>query len=289
MGPLFGVSVIPSASDRSDPVGEARHAEALGFDLVTVWDHLEGPHPSLETWTLLTWIGASTSRVRLGPNVLGLPYRPPAVVAKMAESLDRLSGGRLVLGLGAGGSDREFRGFGLPVRSPREKLEALEEAVDVIRGLWTEPSFTYLGRHYRLEEGRLEPKPDRPISIWLGVYGPRGLDLVARKGDGWIPSMPYLPPTEAVRRLRVVRERAERAGRDPDAITYAYNVRVRVGQGPAGDPEREVAGGTEEVLDRLAGLLRMGFTCLNLWLSGDRAEQRELVAREVLPHLRSSP
>ncbi len=287
MAPLFGVSVIPSAAGRSDPVGEPRHAEALGFDLVTVWDHLEGPHPSLETWTLLTWIAAATSRIRVGPNVLGLPYRPPAVVAKMAEALDRLSGGRLVLGLGAGGSDREFRGFGLPVRSPREKLEALEEAVDVIRGLWTRPSFTYRGRHFRLEEGRLEPKPERPIPIWLGVYGPRGLDLVARAGDGWIPSMPYLPPEEAARRLRTIRGRAERAGRDPDAIAYAYNVRVRVGRGPAEDPEREVAGEPGEVVDRLAGLLAAGFTCLNLWLSGDRAEQRERVAAEVLPHLRA--
>lgn len=286
MPPWFGVSVIPSASGRSDPVGEARHAEALGFDLVTVWDHLEGPHPSLETWTLLAWIGASTSRIRLGPNVLGLPYRPPAVVAKMAETLDRLTGGRLVLGLGAGGSDREFRGFGVAVRPPGEKLAALEEAVDVIRGLWREPALTYRGRHFQLDEGRLEPKPERPIPIWLGVYGPRGLDLVARKGDGWIPSMPYLPPEEAARRLRTIREQAERAGRDPDAIAYAYNLRARVGGGPAEDPGREVAGEPGEVADRLAGLLGMGFTCLNLWLSGDRAEQRERLAREVLPQIR---
>lgn len=211
MDPLFGASVIPSASGRSDPVG--------------------------------------------------------------------------LLGLGAGGADREFRGFGLPVRSPREKLEALEEAADVIRGLWTEPSFTYRGKHFRLEEGaRTEARaahPDLARGLRAG-----GLDLVAREGDGWIPSMPYLPPEEAARRLRWIRERAERTGRDPDAIVHSYNVRVRVGEGPVEDPGREVAGEPGELAERLAGLLGMGFTCLNLWLSGDRAEQREQVAREVLPHLR---
>ncbi|MGH2651238.1 MAG: LLM class flavin-dependent oxidoreductase, partial [Actinomycetota bacterium] len=110
----FGVTVIPSASDRSDPVGEARHAEELGFDLVTLWDHLYGTRPSYETWTLLTWMAASTSRISVGTNVLGLPYRNPVVIAKMAETLDRLSGGRLILGLGAGGNDAEFEAFGLP-------------------------------------------------------------------------------------------------------------------------------------------------------------------------------
>ena len=284
--PTFGVSVLPTASGRTDPVEEARHAEAVGFDLVTAWDHLHGERPSYETWTLLTWIAARTSRIGLGTNVLGLPYRPPAVVAKMAESLDRLSGGRLVLGLGAGGSDREFAGFGVPVRAPREKLEALEEALEVIRGLWSERRFTYRGRHVRLREAELEPKPARPIPIWLGVYGPRGADLVARAADGWIPSMPYLPPERAAPRLAWIRERAERAGRDPDAITYAYNVPVRVGGQRSEDPARLVAGDPGEVVERLGGLLAMGFTCLNLWLSGDRADQRERLAAEVLPHLR---
>ena len=282
----FGITVIPSVSGHSDPVGEARHAEELGFDLVTVWDHLHGDRPSYETWTLLTWMAASTSSISVGTNVLGLPYRNPVVIAKMAESLDRLSGGRLILGLGAGGNDAEFEAFGLPVRSPREKLEALEEAITIIRGVWFGPGFTFEGRHYRTLGAEVEPKPSRPIPIWLGTYGPRGLDLVARMADGWLPSMPYAPPAVAREKLKAIREAAEGAGRDPDALTYAYNVSVRVGGDPGPDPDRLVTGGPGAVAERLAGFVADGFTCLNFWLSGDRADQRERLASEVLPAVR---
>ena len=282
----FGITVIPSASERSDPVGEARHAEELGFDLVTVWDHLHGDRPSYETWTLLTWIAASTSRISVGSNVLGLPYRNPVVIAKMAEARDRLSGGRLILGLGAGGNDAEFEAFGLPVRSPGEKLEALEEAITIIRGVWFGPGFTFEGRHYRTLGAEVEPKPPRPIPIWLGTYGPKGLDLTGRMADGWLPSMPYAPPPVAREKLKAIREAAERAGRDPGAITYAYNVAVRVGGDAGPEPDRLVAGEPKAVAERLAGFVADGFTCLNFWLSGDRADQRERLAREVLPAVR---
>lgn len=280
----FGISVVPSASDRSDPVAEAVRAEELGFDLVTIWDHPHGEHPSFETWTLMTWIAARTSRIRIASNVLGLPFRLPALTAKMAESLDRLSGGRLVLGLGAGGSDEEAAGMGAPVRTPAGKVEALEEAIAIVRGAWTEPAFDYRGRHYSTVQTRLEPKPHRPIPIWLGVYGPRALALTGRLADGWIPSMRFLPPHEARRRMRLVREAAERAGRDPDALDYAYNVSVRVG-GPDGD-ERQVAGEPDQVIERLLGLLDLGFTVLNLWVRGRREEQAEGLATRILPALR---
>src|SRR6266508_2178731 len=91
--PRFGVSIIPSASGRSDPVAQARRAEELGFDLVSIWDHPHGENPSFETWTLMTWIAARTTRIRVASNVLGLPFRLPALTAKMAETLDRLSDG----------------------------------------------------------------------------------------------------------------------------------------------------------------------------------------------------
>src|SRR6266498_2459289 len=136
MALLFGVSINQSARPEADPVGEARRAEELGFDFVGVTDHLHGTRPTHETWTLLTWIAASTSRVGLLTDVLSLPYRAPSVTAKMAASLDLLSGGRLTLGLGAGGSDDEFRGYGLALRSPGQKIEALEEAIRIMGGMW---------------------------------------------------------------------------------------------------------------------------------------------------------
>ena len=114
---LFGVNVSTSADAGADPVSQARAAEDLGFDFVSASDHPSGSHPTYETWTMLTWIAASTSRISVASRVLSLPFRSPALVAKMAESLDRLSGGRLILGLGAGAADPELHAFGLPVPS----------------------------------------------------------------------------------------------------------------------------------------------------------------------------
>ena len=282
----FGVSIVPSASGRSDPVAEARRAEELGLDHVSIWDHPHGERPSLETWTLLTWIAARTERVGLATNVLGLPFRLPALTAKMAETLDRLSGGRVTLGLGGGGTDAEFAGLGAPVRTPAEKIEALEEGLEVIRGVWSQSPFTFDGRHYRNQAALVEPKPERSIPIWLGTYGPKALDLTGRRADGWIPSMPYLPPRVARSRMGRVRAAAARAGRDPDALDYAYNVGVRIGGSPPDDPERQVAGEPEEVVERLLELTEIGFTVVNLWLGGRREEQLERLASEVLSPLR---
>jgi len=117
---LLGIDVSTSTS--ADPVGAARAAERLGFDFVSASDHPIGTTPSYETWTLLTWIAAATSRVAVLSRVLAVPLRNPALVAKMAESLDRLSAGRLLLGLGAGYSDTEFRAVGVPVPTPRQKV-----------------------------------------------------------------------------------------------------------------------------------------------------------------------
>ncbi len=286
MQPRFGVTIIPSASGRSDPIEEARRAEELGFDLVAVWDHPHGEHPSFEAWTFMTWIAARTTRISIASDVLSLPYRLPALIAKMAESLDRLSDGRLILGLGAGSSEQESAALGAPVRPPAERIEALEEAIRIIRGAWSEPVFTYDGAYYRNEEARIEPKPARTIPIWVGAYGPRALDLTGRLADGWIPSMPYLPPSEVRPSMDRVRAAAERAGRNPDVLDFAYNVPVRVGGGPPRDPARQIAGAPGEVADGLAGLLRFGFTVLNLSIAGDRAEQMRRLAEDVLPVVR---
>ena len=139
---LFGLNLSTSAAPGADPARDARTAERLGFDFLSASDHPCGTAPTYETWTMLTWAAAATTRIRLATRVLGVPYRPPAIVAKMAETLDRLSGGRLILGLGGGYSDEEFRAFGLAVPSPRDKVDGLAEAIAITRGLWSEPTFT---------------------------------------------------------------------------------------------------------------------------------------------------
>jgi alkanesulfonate monooxygenase SsuD/methylene tetrahydromethanopterin reductase-like flavin-dependent oxidoreductase (luciferase family) len=283
----FGINVNQSAAPDSDPVGEALHAEDLGFDMVLLSDHLVGGRPTHETWTLLTWLASRTSRVRLGTNVLGLPYRHPAVTAKMAETLQRLSGARFVLGLGGGGTDAEFHAFGLPVREPRQKIDALEEALELIRRLWNEESVTFHGRHYSVHEATIDPRPEDPIPLWLRTYGPRALRLTGRIADGWIPSFPFAPPNRWREMRDVVREAAEEADRDPSEIELAYNVGVRL-DGSSAARRPIVAGSAQEVAETLAGFVRDGVTFLNVWPVGNAREQAERIAREVLPVVREA-
>src|SRR6266540_1354813 len=232
--PLFGINIHTRMRPDVDLVAEALHAEQLRFDIVTLHgDVLHGTAPSYETWTLLTWLAARTTHIRFAPVVLALPNRHPAVLAKMAETLDRLSDGRLVLTLGSGAAINEpaYRAFGLAQRSPREKVAALEEAIDMLRGLWSSSGFSYAGHHFQTEGATIEPKSRHPIPIWLGAFGDRMVDLVGRKADGWLPTFQFLPPEQAYRKLERIRRVAEEADRHPDEITYAYNVPVLVAAG----------------------------------------------------------
>lgn len=282
----FGVT-IPSEPG-IDLVSEAQHAEQLGFDVVTVHgDVMNRPEPTLEAWTSLTWLAAATTTIHFAPNVLVLPNRHPAVLAKMAETLDRLSGGRLVIALGSGAAinDNAFRAFGLESRSPREKVEALDEALDVIHGLWEMPGFTYSGKHFHTMGGELRLRPDHQIPIWLAAFGPRMLALTGRKADGWLPTMQWLPPDGARTGMQRVRAAAQEAGRNPDSLTYGCNVAVTVGQG-AKSTRGVVAGAPAAVAEQLAELARLGFDFLNFMPVGDPMDQRERLANDVVPRIR---
>ena len=284
----FGLNIPTSAGGGADPVAAAVRAEELGFDFISCSDHPAGINPTYETWTMLCFIAAATSRIRIATRVLGVPYRAPAMVAKMAETLDRLSAGRLILGLGSGSADDEHRAFGLGVRSPRDKTDGLEEAVTVIRGLWSERSFTFAGRLYQTEAADLEPKPAHLIPIWLGTFAPRALAVTGRYADGWIPSLGYATADEVV----VMRERvltaARQAGRDPAAITCAYNIEVpsgRARRGPGSGRRRSARGGGEPVAElRRAGLLSVQFHAQRF----DSQEQAARLAGEVIPVLRAA-
>jgi probable F420-dependent oxidoreductase len=281
----FGVNVSASVSEKSDPVVASRRAEELGFDFVSASDHPGSSSPNYETWTMLTWIAAATSRIKIASRVLGLPYRSPAMVAKMAETLDRLSGGRLILGLGAGHSDDEFRRFGLSVPTPRDKVDGLAEAITVIRGLWREAEFSFAGRIHHTDRADFEPKPTRPIPIWLGTFGPRALQVTGRQADGWIPSHGYVSLDELPAMRRRVLDAVRAAGRDPAAFTCAYNVPVYVGSDATADPD-VVTGSPDAVVEQLRGFVKLGFTTFNFMPHGpDVAEQTELIATEVLPLL----
>src|SRR5882757_273814 len=225
---LFGLDLPASAELGRDPVGDAQQAEALGYDFVSTSDHPAGSSPTNETWTVLSFVAAGTSRIGIATRVLGVPYRPPAMVAKMAETLDRLSGGRLILGLGGGYSDAEFRAFGLTVPTPREKVDGLAEAIQITRGLWSQPRFSFSGRLYQTAAADLEPKPAHHIPIWLGTFGDRALTVTGRLADGWIPSLGMAPPERIPAMLALIEAGARAAGRPPEAITHAYNLGIRI-------------------------------------------------------------
>jgi alkanesulfonate monooxygenase SsuD/methylene tetrahydromethanopterin reductase-like flavin-dependent oxidoreductase (luciferase family) len=278
---MFGLGLSTSAAPGADPVGDARLAEELGFDFVSASDHPCGGEPTYEVWTLLTWVAAATSRIRVATRVLGMPYRSPAMVAKMAETLHRFSDGRLVLGLGGGYSDDEFRAFGLGVPTPAEKVDGMVEGIRIIRGLWSEPAFTFHGSRYQTERADLEPKPDRPIPIWLGTYGARALEATGRLADGWIPSYGFAPPEQVVRLRQRVLDAAESSGR---TVTCVYNVPVHVGKPQA--PDGVVSGSTDEVAERLLAFTGLGFTSMNLMPVGDFRQQAERLV-DVVHVLRS--
>jgi alkanesulfonate monooxygenase SsuD/methylene tetrahydromethanopterin reductase-like flavin-dependent oxidoreductase (luciferase family) len=284
---LVGVNVSPSAASGADPVGDARAAEELGFDFVSASDHPSGEDPTYELWTMLTWIAAATSRISVASRVLSLPFRSPAVVAKMAESLDRLSGGRLILGLGAGFADPELHAFGLPVPSAREKIDGLTDALHVIHGLWTQPAYSYPGAVHRTNAAQMEPKPDHRIPIWVGAFGDRALAVTGRHADGWIPTLGYAPLDQlAVMRGKVLAAAAD-AGRAPEDVTCALNLQVRIDDGSDPDPD-VIAGSPGQVVARLHELVAIGFTAFNFMPVDARpAEQIERLGHEVLPELRA--
>jgi len=221
----FGAFVTPQADRPGDVVALARVAERAGLDLVTFQDH---PYLSkfLDTWTLVAWVAAQTERVLVAPNVLNLPLRPPAVVARAAASLDRLSGGRVELGLGAGNRWDAIEAMGGPRRSPGESVDALAEAIDVIRAIWDVSSgdVHVEGEHYRLGGAEPGPQPVHPIEIWLGAYKPRMLRLTGAKADGWLPSVPYLQAGDLERGNRAIDEAAAEVGRDPREIRRLLNI-----------------------------------------------------------------
>jgi alkanesulfonate monooxygenase SsuD/methylene tetrahydromethanopterin reductase-like flavin-dependent oxidoreductase (luciferase family) len=241
---------------------------------------------------------AGTSRVSFFTDVANLPLRPPAVLAKAAASLDVLSAGRFELGLGAGGLPDIIAGFGGPQRTPGESVEALEEAIEVIRLLWSEErSVSFDGRHYRLDDARPGPRPAHPIGIWVGAFKPRMLRLVGRKADGWLASLGVLTRDE----LRAGNERidaaAEKAGRDPGSIRRLINVQGVIGDMPgpsrsslpvgylAGEP---LAGPPDWWVETLAGMVADGFDTVVFWPVETAADQVEVLAGEVVPHLRRS-
>ena len=200
-----------SARSWGDLLAVARVADEGGWDGVYVADHFMGDgggfgaaeEPTLEATAVLAALATATSRVRLGSLVLSATYRHPAVLANWAATVDHASGGRLVLGIGAGWQENEHEQYGLRLGSPGERIARLDEQLQVIRGLLTQPTTTLHGEHYDVTDALCEPKPvQSPLPILVGGKGDRMLRLVARHADEW--NMWSVPSTFAERSAALV-------------------------------------------------------------------------------------
>src|SRR3954452_19165778 len=233
--PLFGIFPVPSADDRDAVLGQVLAADRAGLDLVGIQDH---PYQRrfLDTWSLIPFLAARTERIRFFPDVANLPLRSPAVMAKAAATIDLLSTGRFELGLGAGAFWEGIGAMGGPTRTGKESVDALEEAIEVIRLMWSgERSVSYEGQYYSLDGLHPGPRPAHPIGIWLGAYGPRMMRVVGRLADGWIPSLPRLPVEDVPPRQRAIDEAARAAGRDPASIRRIANLSGEITGGASGE------------------------------------------------------
>ena len=285
---LFGVNIDPTWHDPLLPTRLSQHAEQLGFDLITVQDHPYQP-AFFDTWTLITHLAAQTSTVSFVPTVANLPLRPPAMLAKAAASLDILSSGRIQLGLGAGGFWEAIVAMGGPRRTPKEAVDALSEAIDVIRAMWsTERSVRYTGEHYQLQGVHPGPAPTDQPGIWLGAYGPRMLKLLGEKADGWMPSHAYLPADQLPAALARIRTAAEAAGRSPDDLRLIYNIGGNIGGIIGSDSATPFRGSVSQWTDQLVRLTAdVGMNGYVFWPERDHDAQAEIFAQEVMPRVRN--
>jgi alkanesulfonate monooxygenase SsuD/methylene tetrahydromethanopterin reductase-like flavin-dependent oxidoreductase (luciferase family) len=283
--PEFGAFVVPDASAPAAVVAQVLAAERAGLDLVGIQDH---PYQRrfLDTFTLLAFLAARTERIRLFPDVACLPLRPPAVLAKAAASLDVLSGGRFELGLGAGGFWDAIAAMGGPTRTGPESVDALEEAIAIIRAFWSgERTIAFEGEHYRVRGLHPGPPPVHPIGIWLGAYGPRMMAVAGRLADGWIPSLPRLPLEGIAPRVARLEAAAERAGRDPARLRRIANVHGVIADGPV---EGWLHGPPEHWVQELGALARdHGFDGFVMSSDEDMPQQIARFGAEVAPALRS--
>ena len=281
----FGVSVEPLAEPPDWARRVAVAADRAGLDLVGIQDH---PYQRrfLDTWTLISTLVPATRSIRFFPDVASLPLRPPAMLAKAAASLDVISGGRVEIGLGAGAFWDAIAAMDGPRRSPGEAVRSVEEAIKVMRLVWSqERSVRFDGEIYSLSGMRPGPRPAHDIGIWVGAYGPRMLGLIGRIADGWVPSLGYLSGERIPEMQRRIDEGAAEAGRDPAEIRRALNVSGKIGDPGDGPLDSPLSGWVEE-LTRL--VLELGFDTFVFWPTDEHVRQVELFAGEIAPAVREA-
>lgn len=287
--PAFGISVTPVAAAYRAIVDQVRAADRHGLDLVGIQDH---PYQRrfLDTFSLMADVLARTERVHVFPDVASLPMRPPTMLAKAAVSLDVMSGGRFELGLGAGAFWDAVAGMGGPRREGAERIDALAEAIAIVREALDVGEEKRIvrgdGGHYPVPGYPAGPPASHRVEIWVGAMHPRTLALIGRAADGWIPGGGLRHLSHLASLAPHIDEAALAAGRDPRAVRRILNVHGTIDDG-AGDGEL-LEGPAERWVETLTGwTLDLGIDAFILWPTGEGTEQIERFAAEVVPAVRS--
>jgi len=284
----FGLQTRPHDASIADLRRLWRYAEDSGFDWLSIYDHPfyagnlvrhQRTQPVFESVAALALMAATTQRVRLGCVVFCVPYRNPCLLAKSAVTIDHISGGRFEIGLGAGWFEAEFREFGYGFPPLAERMDRLEEAIQIIRSLFQDQRTTFHGRHYQINEAICSPKPiQRSMPIWVGGMGEkRTLAIAARYADGWNA---YDLGPGAFRHKSLVLDRwCEKLGRDPAGIPRTLNLGFYMGVDEAtaerkrrtifatmDDELREgqIVGTVQQVTDRMGEYVVAGVNQVNV-------------------------
>ncbi len=298
-------SIWPTlAQPWADVLEVTRHAEDTGWDGVYVMDHFMGnvgapgavETPTLEGTAALPALAMATERLRLGTLVLGNTYRHPAVVANWAATVDQLSGGRLLLGVGAGWQENEHDQYGIPLPSPGELITRFEEACHVWKGLLRDPVTTFEGTHYQLTDAICEPKPiQSPLPLLIGGKGDRMMGVVARHADEW--NMWGLAE-DIAERAEVLDRRCDAIDRDPATIKRSAQALVlltddesKAAQFRESAGRAAIAGTTDDMTDavaawRSAGVHEVIVPDFTLGRGARKLDRMDAIIEEVAPSFR---
>ena len=271
-------------------------AEELGYDSLWVMDHLFNmgyirkrleDKPYYHPLTTLSYLAATTRRVLLGTSVLVLPYHNPVDLAKYAATLDQISGGRVILGVGVGVMAEEFQALGIPIR---QRGSLTNESIAIMKELWTSPHPTYSSRRWNFSDLRFSPKPlQKPhIPLWIGGSSQGAIHRAATVGDGWHPNA--ISPEEFSLGRKEIGELAATSGRDPGSITMSARLEVEVADGPTSVQARVSGDDPGRVAAAIEAYQAAGAEHVVLALnSGDVPaviRRMESIARDVLPRFR---
>jgi F420-dependent oxidoreductase-like protein len=302
----FGVTLPQIKRSWDETRAVATLADALGFHSVWVCDHLYGvPLPGLpiyEAWSLLAAVAPLTERVELGTLVTPPFFRNPAVLAKQIATIDHVSNGRVIAGLGSGWFEAEFQGYGCEFPPLAERMQALEESVQILRGLWTQEKTTLAGRHFSVKDAVCEPKPLRRTPILIGGGGEKRLmGIAARHADVWNNLAVFQPVLGA--KVEALKRRCGEVGRDFDTLEVSQQCVVVIeetqeaaraslekakkiygGHMGSGLEEHGIWGAPGQVIERIERHRRLGCSLFVIEFFGrDTRVPARLFAEKVLP------